>query len=82
MKARFASSHPPRRKSLLLTRFNHRFNARRQKRRVQEIQMIYAHFGPPVVFSVAEPFRYVPGLAHGTVVTGLPQTDGRSALFK
>ncbi len=54
MKTRFGSIHQPRRKSCFLDRPHYRFQVQCHNRRVKKIQLIYAHFGPPVVFSVTE----------------------------
>jgi len=57
MKTQLASLCRPRRKLHLRNRSNHRPFA--HHRGPDEIQLIYAHFGPPVVFSATEQFRFV-----------------------
>jgi len=63
MKAPLENSHRAPRKSSMPARSRHRFCPHGRGLAVKEVQMIYAHFGPPVVFTVAEPFKHVVGWA-------------------
>jgi hypothetical protein len=49
----------PRRKSMLRRCVKVRLKARHPQHRAKEIQLIYAHFAPPVAFSVTEYPGYV-----------------------
>jgi hypothetical protein len=46
------------RKFMLPRRVNNRPKVHHQRRRAKEIQLIYAHFAPPVIFSVTEDLGY------------------------
>jgi len=72
MKTQFETSHWSPRKSSFPAPSHDGFCRQHQRCRVKEIQMIYAHFGPPVVFTVAEPFKNAPRWAPRPRVTGLP----------
>ena len=54
MKMRFEFPRQPDRKSILHGRFNDRLNAHRRRQPAEKIQLIYAHFGFPAIFSAAE----------------------------
>ena len=80
MRTRLASVHLPRRKSVLPGRSNGRFKAHRRNRQAKAIQLIYAHFGPPVIFSVTERFGQIPKLEERHDHPGLPGPARRSAV--
>ena len=70
MKTRFVSPHRQRLKSFLQSRLR----APRRNRWAKKIQLIYAHFDPPVIFPVTGRSGHIPGPAHGPVVTGSRET--------
>jgi hypothetical protein len=79
MKAEFETSHRSPCESTFPARSHRRFCRHHRTCRVKEIQMIYAHFGPPVVFTVAEPFKHILELVAGPGVAGLPEPDCHDA---
>jgi len=79
MKTQFETSHRPSRKTAFPARSHDRFCRHHRRYRVKELQMIYAHFGPPVVFTVSEPFKHTPGWVTVPGVTGLPEPDCHAA---
>jgi len=54
MKMQFEFHRQPDRKSILRGRFHDRLSAHRRRQPAEKIQLIYAHFGFPTIFSAAE----------------------------
>jgi len=82
MKTRLESFRPPRRKSILLNRIPGRLKTQRRGPRATAIQFIYAHFSPPVIFSVTERCGHVPKLDERHSHPGSAGYARRSALIK
>jgi len=79
MKTRIQPFHQPRQKFIVPDRSCDRLPACRRTRRAGKIQMVYAHYGPPVMCSVAEIFGYIPKLVSNHVCSGPPEVAGGSA---
>lgn len=73
----------PRRKSLLRRYVKVRLKAHHPQHRPKEIQLIYAHFAPPVAFSVTECPGYVlkPGKEFIDTGSGSQRDATRARLF-
>jgi len=81
MKTRLQSFRPPRRKSILLNRAPGRLKTHRRGPRTRAIQLIYAHFSVPVVFSVTERCGHIPKLDSHPGSLGYARRDALSKLL-